>query len=118
MKFLLVLFCSCILFPLSGVSLQDPGDPDSVVNEVDTICFRQDSLIYINDPRHTFSTNFNWLDSYIDDFTQQLANNPDPDYNEQIDEPCDIDYQLEFGIGDDMANNNNNGSGNDGGSTY
>ena len=63
MKFLSVLFCSFILFPLSGVSLQDPGDPDSVVNEVDTICFRQDSLIYINDPRHTFSTNFNWLDS-------------------------------------------------------
>ena len=64
------------------------------------------------------SSYFNWLDSYIDDFTQQLANNPDPDYNEQIDEPCDIDYQLEFGIGDDLANNNNNGSDNNGGSTY
>ena len=63
-------------------------------------------------------SNINWLDSYVDDFTKQLANNPDPDYNEQIDEPCDVDYQLEFGIGDDMANNNNNGSGNDGGSTY
>ena len=85
MRFTLIIFIICIAFPMEGISAQGPGDPDSNKVEIDTICFRADSLIYLRDPRHTFSQNFNWADS------SELSILPSPEY-----------YKERYGGGDLM----------------
>ena len=55
----------------------------------------------------------NWLDAIIDDFISKLQKEDEigDEFDIEIDEKCDIDYGVEFGLGDGSSDDNDGSSG-------
>jgi len=76
-------------------------------------------------------SHINWLDADIDDWISNMQKNKDNLEDEIIDEPCEIDYELEFGLASEIGeqkmlnapqgstnDDDTNNNGNNGGSSY